>query len=125
MLDGERSRLQWIGLGLIGLYAIVIAAAIAWIGPDLLVTADGFYRFTAVALAASPLALVAFTLSRLARGRSMTATLAAACSLLLLLRMARGEATAGGILFALAFLVVLLVLELAISRWERKRARAS
>ena len=117
-----KPRLQWAGLGLIALYAAILAVAVAWIGVDRLVDAGGFYRFCVVALAASPVALVALVLSRLARGRSLTALLAAACSLLVLVRMARGEATGAGIEFAIAFLVVLFVVELAVSRWERGRA---
>jgi hypothetical protein len=113
-------RLQWAGLALSVVYAAILFAAIAHVGSDNLKTTDGFATFVKVALAASPVALVALVLSRLARGRLLTAMIAAACTLLLLVRMVRGEATTGGIEFAVGFLVVLLVVEIVVSRWEGK-----
>ena len=99
-------RLQWIGLGLIALYAAIVATTIGWVGADRLTQPDGFAQFCDVALAASPIAVAALVLTRLARGRGLTAVLAAACSLLLLARMVRGEASSAGIGFAVVFLVV-------------------
>ena len=121
----RKQQLQWIGLGLIALYAAVVAATIASVGVDRVVEPDGFARFRDVALAASPLAVAALVLTRVARGRVMTAVLAAACSLLLLARMARGEASGAGIGFGFIFLVVILIVELLVGRIERGRQSRS
>ena len=121
----RKQRLQWIGLGLIALYAAVVAATIAWVGADRLLEPDGFARFRDVALAASPIAVAALVLTRVARGRAMTGVLAAACSLLLLARMARGEASGAGIGFGIIFLVLVLIIELVVGRIERTQAYAS
>lgn len=117
-----QARLPWIGLGLIAAYAVILVATIAVIGPGRLLERTGFAWFCTVALIASPVAVAALIVSRVVRGRMLTAMLAAACSLLLLVRMARGEASGAGIGFGVVFLVVLLIVELVISFCEGKQS---
>jgi hypothetical protein len=117
MGDDTKARLLWFAIGLVAVYAAVIWAAVTAIGLDQLMTDEGFYRFCVAALAASPLAL-----ARVARGRLLLAAVAAGCAITVLLRLARGEASSVGLAFAVVFLAVLLVVELGVSRWERRAA---
>jgi hypothetical protein len=113
-------RLLAFGLFLVTIYAVVIAATVAHIGDERMSTDEGFYRFCAIALAASPLALAALVLTRLATGRLLLVMVAAGSCITVLLRISRGEATSQGLAFSGVFLAVLLIIEIAVSRRERQ-----
>jgi hypothetical protein len=112
-----------IGLVLIALYSIIVAGTIFDVGPEQVVRPPGFYRFVTVAGIASPLALASLVATRAALGPLVTGAVAAGCTITLLIRIARSEATPQGIVFTLVFVAVVLAVELAVAAYDRRHAR--